>query len=261
MIPSNTVSGPARREAASPPSHYGAALRSRWPLVLVGSLLAGGIAYGVSVEVLPKVYRSSATVIVNQAQNEPAAGRTAIEPFTNDQSLSETFEQLALQPAVSDQVARDLSMKTSALVSATTVHAVPRTPLVIISVEGPNPEQAARRTQAYTAQFVQSTLGNAVLPGRAMVVSGATRPTEPIAPRPRLNALIASVAALLLGIGVLLARVLVGAGRPPAREGRARDWRVRDVDWHPPVEDTPGDVRIDEDGVSTSRAYDRRGGA
>lgn len=249
---------PPGREPVCAPSPYGAALRRRWPVVLLASALAGALAYAVSVMVLPDVYLSSATVIVNQAQTEPTGGRTALDPFTNDQSLSETFEQLALQPAVSDQVARDLGIRPSALISATTVHAVPRTPLVIISVEGPTPEQAARRTQAYTAQFVQSTLGNAVLPGRAMVVSGATRPTETIAPRPRLNALAAAAAVLLAGVGLLLARVLLGGEDRPAQPAE-RDLRVREVDWRLPVEERAADLRVAEPAVG-GRSFERRGG-
>lgn len=239
---------------------HGARLRRTVPLVLLGSALAGGLAHLVSTQVLPAVYRSSSTVIINQALTGPDAERSAIEPFTNDQSLGETFEQLALQPAVSEQVARDLGMRSSALVSQTEVHAVPRTPLIIISVQGPTPEEAARRTQAYTAQFVESTVGSAMLPGRAMVVSGATRPTEPFAPRPQLNALVAGFAGLLLGLGVLFARALLRESRedvePEDERAPARAWLVRGQEW----QDGEGS-RAEPDELSAAGQRERRAGA
>lgn len=234
-------------------------LRRTVPLVLLAGLLAAVAGYVISERLLPNVYRSSATVIVNQTQARAPDAPLATEPFTNDQSLGETFQELALQPNVSDQVARDLDESPAELRRATTVRAVPRTPLIVIAVEGSTPDQAARRTQAYTAQFVQSTLGNDVLPGRALVVSAATVPTETVAPRPLLNALVAGVAALLLGIGGICAWTLLGPGQASARarERAGPAWLVRGTDAAPDAQDSAPEHRP----ATVHGAYERRSGA
>lgn len=230
---------------------YLSALRRRWYVVLLAGIVAAATAYVVSTTVLPTVYRSSATVIVN---NQPAAapldGGAPTEPFVDDQSLSETFAQLAVQPAVADTVARELGLRPSQLAGRIDVQAVPRTPLVVIAYRAGTPVEAAQGAQAYTAEFVQSSQSTSFLPGRVLVVSGATLPTEPVAPRPLLNSLVAGIAGLLLGLGVLLARVSVrvAQGSRPARRAGGRrearslaEWRPREG-LHQPAEATPESV-------------------
>jgi capsular polysaccharide biosynthesis protein len=187
-------------------SVYLTSLRRRWLVVLLAAVFAAAAAYLVSDRVLPTTYRSSATVIVlNQAQPTPAGGAVPIQPFVDDQSLSETFQSLALQPDVTDQVARDMGLRPSEASRRVGARAIPRTPLVVLSFDASSPDEAARGARSFAAQFVQST-HTGFLPGRALIVSGAIRPTQPIAPRPVLNALVAGLAGLLLGLAVVLAR-------------------------------------------------------
>lgn len=198
-------------------------LGRRWPWILLATVVAALGAYAVSDLVLPAVYRSSSTVIVtNQAAVLPDGQDLPIDPFVDDQSLSETFEQLALQPSVADPVARELGMRTKQLQEAVSVHAVPRTPLVIISFQAENPAAATRGAQAYTAQFVTSTRRSSFLPGKVLVVSGATRPADPVGPRSVNNALVAGAAALALSLGLVLARG-TGAARREERDLAAED--------------------------------------
>lgn len=242
--PTSTRAGAAPRDRIAFASSESVllTLRRRWYLVLLAGALAAGAALAVSVLLLPTVYRSSATIIVS---NPPATDEVVRSgPFVDDQSLSETFAQLALQPAVAEAVARELGLRTSQLEGRVSVRAIPRTPLVVISYDGATPDEAAQGSQIYTAQFVQSSRRTTFLPGRVLIVSGATLPTEPIAPRPLLNTLVAGIAGLLLGVGLLVARASLAAAQgarpaPPTRERRpsraldrfpARDRSTKDLD-------------------------------
>lgn len=211
-----------------PSSVYLAALRRGWIVVVLAIGLAVGSALAVTELLLSPVYRSSSTLLI---KNQPASLAPEVtlpaEPFIDDQSLSETFEQLALQPDVVAAVASRMGLRPSEVQDRVQVHALPRTPLVVISFDGPTPGSAARGAQAYTADFVQRTQRNDVLPGRALVVSAATVPVEPVAPRPALNALVAGVAAGFLTLLVLLARAHGRAsGVPPADRAGALEGAV-----------------------------------
>ncbi|MBC7679187.1 MAG: hypothetical protein H7233_09380 [Pseudorhodobacter sp.] len=210
-----------RSQAPRPPVGAPGTLRRGGAFVLLAAALAAGTGYVVSDFILPEVYRSSATIIVNNiAPSVPDDSVVPIEPFVDDQSLSETFEQLALQPAVMSAVAADLGMPVEELAARTRVHAVPRTPLVVISHDASTPELAARGAQAYTAIFVQGSRRSGLLPGRALIVSGATLPNQSSAPRTLLNTLVAGLAGLLLGVLALVARsqtLAAREARDPAR--------------------------------------------
>jgi capsular polysaccharide biosynthesis protein len=208
-------------------------LRSRWLLVLLTPLVAATAAYFVSVMALPTVYRSTATVIVHNKPATVPAGTLPVDPFVDDQSLGETFKQLAVQPAVTEQVARDLGMLPKAVTDHVTVQSLPRTPLVVISFDAATPGLASRGAQAYAAQFVQSTASATDLPGTALVVSGATRPLEPIAPRTLLNTVVAGLAGLLLALGVLFRRVATVPTPAVSSDETVAGLRSALVEWHP----------------------------
>lgn len=174
---------------------YASAVGRRWLLLLVLAVAAAGVGYVLSGQ-LPQVYRSSATLLVQQPP-DAAGNRPPSDPFV-DEALSATFAELARQPEVAAAAATRLGVEATEIGRRMDVRAVPNTPLVLFEATGRTAEDAAGVNRAYVEQFVAVSEARGWLPGRVVPVSAATTPASPVSPRPVLNALVAATATVLL---------------------------------------------------------------
>jgi polysaccharide biosynthesis transport protein len=132
-----------------------AVIRARGALIVGCVVLAVLAAIAVSL-VSPKVYQSSATLIVGQSLT---TANPDIGQIETSQRLSETYAQIATTRPILDSVIAKLHLATTAdeLRKQVTVVAAQDTTLLTIAVEQPDPAQAAAIANELGAQLIDAS--------------------------------------------------------------------------------------------------------
>lgn len=191
------------------------ALRRSWRLLLVGAVVSGAVALLVTTVLVSESYRSTATLIVAPVADPAAAERNrSLEAYLPEQSMTETFAQLSTQQVVVAAAARTLKVDQAALKASSSVRAVPRTPLLEITVSAPTAAEAARRTRGYVDEILRATREQDWVPALSLeLVNQASTPTAPSSPQPVLASVVSAAAGLLLVACIVLLRTQLLAGR------------------------------------------------
>ncbi len=170
-------------------------------LIVVGTLLAGGLAYAVSPR-LPPVYRASTSLLVRAS----SAGSDAHTEMLVNRYLSATYRELLTKRPIIETAGRNLSLAPSAiakLASKVIVWVVSDTSVIQLAVEDTDPHLAKDLAHEIVSVFLQA---QEVAEGEAgmdiAVVEPASLPTSPIAPRKSLNTLVAAIGGCVLAVGV-----------------------------------------------------------
>lgn len=189
------------------------AQRSPWLIAAVLATLCGVIAaslsYYVSEFVLPQVYESSTTLILqNQSTGQtPQTSANTYDQFLADQSMVATFKTLALQYPVAVEASTDAGLSPSQLYGKVTAHVVPTTTLLVLSYQGKDAARTADVVRAYAAAVMRLSVSRQWVPGRTLAVVGdAMTPRAPIRPRVVLNTAVALVAGAAVPLLLLAAR-------------------------------------------------------
>ncbi|WP_298459545.1 polysaccharide biosynthesis tyrosine autokinase [uncultured Cellulomonas sp.] len=191
------------------PSDYVRALRKRWLVILVLSVLGAAAGVALATTTTP-VYRATSKVFVSLQGGETVSELVQGSTFT--QNLVQSYVALATMPVVLDPVIDDLDLDTSARALARSVTA--ETPLdtviVEISATSSEPAEAAEVADAVAAQLAVAVADLSSTGGRSEAVSMRTVapadvPAAPIAPNTRF--LVGTGLLLGLALGVVFALV------------------------------------------------------
>ncbi len=122
--------------------HYFSLFRKWLWLIVLGAVVAGGIAYLVNRASTP-IYRSTVTLLVNQAANSSLM--TDYTSVITSQQLAKTYGELIKKRPTLEVVVRNLNLNIppERLTGQITVAPVRDTTLITVSVEDPNPQRAA----------------------------------------------------------------------------------------------------------------------
>ncbi|PKN82206.1 MAG: hypothetical protein CVU47_03810 [Chloroflexi bacterium HGW-Chloroflexi-9] len=176
----------------------------RWWWLLIAATVAGGIiSYGVSTRLTP-TYEATTTLLVVQA---PAEGVVQLNDIQTAERLANTFSRLVtLRPVLERAIAQaGLPFTPSALEERLTVRNPRTTQLLEVSARSSQPELAAIIANTVALAFIDSNAtASTSRPGQVSVVEEALPPEAPIAPRPKLNALLGGFLMLLIA-GALVA--------------------------------------------------------
>jgi len=179
-------------------------LVARWCWVLaLGALIGGAGAYGVS-QVMPPIYRATATLLVNQTQ---IPGVIAYNDVLTSERLTKTYRELITQrPVLENVVDGGVPQMTAAdLASIVDVAVVPDTQLLRLSVEHEDPIVAQAVANGVADAFIENNANDGLTrPGTVSVVEPAQLPASPVRPRTTLNTIIGGFAGLLLACVVAL---------------------------------------------------------
>jgi succinoglycan biosynthesis transport protein ExoP len=182
-------------------TRYFSLLRRWWWLLVAGTLLAGSASYVIS-ESLTPIYRSTATLLVNQTQTP---GTIAYNDVLTSERLTQTYAQLIDQRPVVQAVIDELDLPYSReqLSGMMSVRAVTDTQLLKLSVENADPLLASDIANTAASVFIdQNTANKLSRPGDVSIVEAATEPSSPIKPNVMLNTLLAAAAGLLIAAGI-----------------------------------------------------------
>ena len=181
------------------------AIVSRWWWLLLLGLLIAAAPTLVITRSLPKVYRATTTLYINQSA---APGAITYSDALLNQQLVKTYSQMAQQPIVLDTVRQQLHLPYSseAFDRMVTITPVRDTQLIDISVDGTNPAQVRDVANAIATVFIaqqQPYLPKDQVNSALRVAQPAVLPTRPIGPSTLRNAALAAVLGLLVAVGIV----------------------------------------------------------
>jgi capsular exopolysaccharide synthesis family protein len=172
-------------------------------LIVLGTLLAGGVAYGVSSR-LPPVYSASTSLLIRTSSDQGTEYATTLV----NQYLAATYRELLTKRPIIEAAGLNLDLAPStisALSSEVTVWVVPDTSLIRLAVEDSDPRLATDLANEIISVFVQAQRESDRGHGEDIfVVEPATQPVEPVAPRKLFNTLVAAIGGCALAAGVTL---------------------------------------------------------
>ena len=187
-----------------------AALRAGWWLAVMGVVIGGLAALGVSLLMTP-TYSASTQLFVS---TDDASSTSAV--FQGSQFSQERVSSYAELLGGQELAARvvdalDLGMSPGELVDEIEVSTVPQTVLLNVTVTDPSPQQAQRIAVEIADQFPRmvddlETTTSGASPVRVKLVQAAGLPTVPTSPQTLLNVALGAFAGLLLGSVAALTR-------------------------------------------------------
>ena len=169
-------------------------------LIVLGTLLAGGVTYGVSSQ-LPPVYRASTSLLI---RTERAGGDDYGTVIVN-QYLAATYRELLTKRPIIEAAGLNLGLAPSTISELMTkieVWVVPNTSVIRLTVEDNDPRLAMELASEIVSVFVQAQRESGGGSGRDIfVVEPARQPLEPVAPRKLFNTLVAAIGGCVLAAG------------------------------------------------------------
>ncbi|GIN90680.1 capsular polysaccharide biosynthesis protein [Siminovitchia terrae] len=169
-------------------------------LITMAAVLISGIA---SYFVITPIYQSSTQLLVNQAKSDqPMVNPGEIQ--TNLQLIN-TYNVIIKSPAILDQVSEDLDlgMTVSQLNEKVTVQSEKDSQVVNITVQDPDPNQAAEIANQIATVFQNEIIDIMNVDNVSILAKAEVGETpSPVKPRPLLNIAIAFVVGLMAGIGI-----------------------------------------------------------
>lgn len=201
--PSRVPGGPRFRAVARPSV-------VRILILVVASAL---LAYEASF-LVPTEYEGEARVLVGSLTE------TSTDQLDAYQQLAQTYSTIATSTSVLIRIIARLGLHDDPvrLGRRVDVRPMPGQAIIQIKARAPTPDDAAKLANEIAAEVV--ALGQQPTPGGpslAAIFQPATPSGEPVAPRPLLNAAIASALALMLGVAVAL--VFPGRTAPAEKTG------------------------------------------
>lgn len=169
-------------------------------VVFVGVVLAALLSY----VILPPVYQSETSLIVNEKQNvaQQATGGVDYSQIQTYRSLAVTYAQIITSRAILQDTIDTLRLPETVeqLTGMTTVQVKGQTEIIMVSVKDKDAARAALIANTIAHSFITQlpTLVNRV--ENVSVIDRAVPITKQVSPRPLLNIAVALVAALMLGV-------------------------------------------------------------
>ncbi len=190
---------------------YIRALRKRWPIIVLVTLLVVGATALLTV-LTTKTYSSQTQFFVSTSGADNSG--SLLQGNTFSQQRVKSYAQLLDTPKVLDPVIATLKLGTTADQLAERVSAtVPLdTVLIEVTVTDSSPEQAAKIADALGAQFpatieqLEQLAAGQASPVKVTLVRTAQVDPTPVSPKPSRNLALGLVLGLLLGLGAALLR-------------------------------------------------------
>lgn len=175
--------------------------RRRFWIVVAVMLVCVVLAVMLGYVLLPSVYRSETSLIVNQRQTDQTAGGIDYSQVQTNRTLAVTYAEIITSRVIlQDTINRlKLDMTVDNLAKATTVQVKGQTEIIVVSVTNTDAQRAALLANAVAASFMMQLpkLVNSV--ERVSVIDPAVASTKQVSPRPLLLIAVAFAVGLILG--------------------------------------------------------------
>ncbi|KPL21242.1 MAG: hypothetical protein AMJ93_10115 [Anaerolineae bacterium SM23_84] len=177
-------------------------VRKRIGVIVLGTVLAGAVAFAVSSQ-LPPTYSASTSLLVRSGieGNEYAA-------MLADQHLAATYRELLTKRPLVEAAGRNLDLPLSAMAeftSGVSVWVVPDTSVIRLAVATSDPRLAMELANEIVAVFLRAPGDTGAGQGdHIQVLEAATLPAGPESPRILFNTLVAAIGGCALAAGAAL---------------------------------------------------------
>jgi capsular exopolysaccharide synthesis family protein len=192
-------------------------LHARWRIVIgtIAAFLIG--AFVMTLSATP-MYQAQAQLFVSTAGGDDATSLLQGSSFT--QQRVKSYADIVTSPQVLNPVIESLNLQTTAseLAGRITAEVPLDTVLINVTVRDSSADRSARIAKAVASTFTKTVVqlerpsrqGPALV--KVSVVRNPAVPTEPVSPRPLLNAALGLVVGMLAGLGLALLRNLLDKG-------------------------------------------------
>ena len=178
------------------------ALKRKWLLIAVITVLCTGIAAGVSIFVIEPVYETSTKLFIGKEEN-------SVEGYNNNdimmyQRLLKTYsETIKTKDLVSRAVNRTAYDLTSAeILEKLSVTTVADTQILQLSYKSKNPNEAKAVLEEIAAEFI-TTSKELVPNGNVTVIQTIYAPEDPVSPNVKMNIAIGFLLGLMVSVGIV----------------------------------------------------------
>ena len=178
------------------------ALKKRWILIVLITVLATVAAGVVSFFVLDPVYEVSTKIFVGKEENsEEAYNSNDIAMY---QKLLKTYsETIKTRDLVEDAIkGSKYALKVESVIGAVTVVPVMDTQILEIKYQSKNPEEAANTLERLTDEFIDVAM-DLVPNGNMRIIESVEIPENPVAPNKVMNVAIAFMLGLMVSVGLV----------------------------------------------------------
>ncbi|MBD8004266.1 YveK family protein [Bacillus norwichensis] len=178
-------------------------IRKRLNLIVLITMAAVLISGIVSYFVITPIYQSSTQLLVNQTKSD----QTIVNPgeIQTNLQLINTYSVIIKSAAILNQVNEDLDlgMTVSQLDKKITVQSEKDSQVVNITVQDPDPNQAAEIANQIATVFQKEIVDIMNVDNVSILAKAEVGETQsPVKPRPILNIAIAFIVGLMAGIGI-----------------------------------------------------------
>jgi receptor protein-tyrosine kinase len=188
-----------------------AALRAGWWLAVMGLVIGGVAALGVSLLLTPQ-YQAQTQLFVSTDDSSSTSAVVQGGQFSQDRMSS--YAELLGGAELATRVLRTQvvdGLTPAQLADEIEVTTLPQTVLLNVTVTDPIPVRAQRIANAIGEEFPKlvdelETTSQGVSPVRVRVVHGPALPTVPVSPKTLLNVILGALVGLLLGAVAALTR-------------------------------------------------------
>lgn len=183
-------------------------LRRHIVAILLCTVVAAGIGFGVSAFLLTPMYQASALMIVNTRQDTTAS--VTGDQISTAQKLVSTYSIILKSDTVLQKVVENLglNMTYQELQERVTVESVDSTQVMQVSVQGADPEWARQVVDQIT-KVAPDIIVEKVEAGSVKVISQATINPDPVSPNVKMNTAVAGLLGLVLCLGVIFLREML----------------------------------------------------
>jgi len=187
------------------------ALRGTWWLPVLGMLLGGLVAVGITLSTTP-VYTSHTQLFVSTTDSSTTSDVYQGNQFAEKRIASYAELLTSRELAARVQAAMNLSVTPDQLASKIAANPVAGTVVLDVSVTDESAQLAQRMADGVANEFIaaveelETPAGSAASPVKVTVFGAADLPGEPSSPRPALNVAIGALLGLLVGAATSIIR-------------------------------------------------------
>ncbi len=183
------------------------------PLIIILSIIVGGLSFAISKFVIAPKYDSNATMIVSNSSqnNDPNNVPTNVEfnQIQANKALVSTYSEIVKSKGIADSVIKnlDLDMDYDEFSKKVSIEPVKDTQIISVKVVDTIPERA-KDIANETANIFKNSVGDIMKVDNVQILDGATLPEEPSSPSIVKNTAIGLVLGFILGIGFSILKEL-----------------------------------------------------
>lgn len=183
------------------------ALKRRWIIVVVMTLIAALTSGVVNYFILDPVYEASTTLIVGKKASEDQQASQLLDNnvLQANKQLALTYSEIAKSRTVEENVIKELGLKYTKeqLDKKITVDSVKNTEILAIKVMDKDPVLAADIANTMAKKFSAAIIDIKKVDS-VSIVDKAVPPTQPVKPKKTQNVMIAFVVGFVVSVGLAL---------------------------------------------------------